>query len=161
LPAVATLSADHVGHTTATLHGSVNPRGTDTTYYFVYGPSSPAYGHQSPTVNAGFGNAALPVSAQLHGLLPGHLYHYELIATSGAFSYGGDHTFRTPALPCVVPRLIGKRLPAAKRALRRAHCRLGRVRHRHGSPGRVIAQHPAHGRQYPAGHRVSVTVGRH
>ncbi len=163
-PLAVTLGADHVGHTTATLHGSVNPRGTPTTYFFVYGPSSPRYAHHSTTVSAGAGSAALAVGATIHGLLPGHVYHYALIATSGVFGYGADHTFRTPANPtCVVPRLVGERLGHARAALRRAHCRLGRVRHRHishGRGGRIIAQSPRHGRRFAAGHRVGVVIGR-
>lgn len=161
LPAVATLTAGHRSHTRATLHGTVNPRGTATMYYFVYGLSAPRYGHHTTTASAGSGSTSLPVTASLHGLRAGRVYHYELIANSGAysFSYGGDRTFRTPPYQCVVPRLIGKRLAGARRALRRAHCRLGNVHHSTGSPGRVIAQHPARGRHYRAGHRVSVTIG--
>jgi hypothetical protein len=49
---------------------------------------------------------------------------------------------RPPA--CVVPRLKGKKLKVAKRALRKAHCRSGKISHRYSrrKKGRVISQRP-------------------
>ncbi|HEY3550369.1 MAG TPA: PASTA domain-containing protein [Gaiellaceae bacterium] len=44
---------------------------------------------------------------------------------------------------CIVPKLKGKTLKAAKRALRKAHCRAGKVSHkysRHERKGKVVSQ---------------------
>jgi hypothetical protein len=63
---------------------------------------------------------------------------------------------------CVVPRVLGKRLAAARRAIRAAHCSLGRVR-RTSSPksaGRVIAQSPRPGLRKAAGTKVKLVVSK-
>jgi dipeptidyl aminopeptidase/acylaminoacyl peptidase len=66
-----------------------------------------------------------------------------------------------PRVRCVVPRVIGKRLPAARAQIGRAHCRVGRVRRaRSRRVGRVIAQSPGPGAKRPAGTRVNLVVGR-
>lgn len=64
---------------------------------------------------------------------------------------------------CVVPRLVGKRLTAARQALAAAHCALGRVRHRHtkrAHRGRVVSQSERAGTRLAAGAKVGVVVGR-
>lgn len=63
---------------------------------------------------------------------------------------------------CVVPKLKGMRVKAAKRAARRASCEAGRIVHRaSGKPrkGRVIAQKPAAGTRLQAGTKVKIVVG--
>jgi hypothetical protein len=64
---------------------------------------------------------------------------------------------------CRVPRLRGKTLKQARRALEQAHCRLGRVKKPSYIRGReklrVIRQRPTHGQLYPAGRRVRVDLG--
>ncbi|HXP36785.1 MAG TPA: hypothetical protein VN817_03375 [Solirubrobacteraceae bacterium] len=67
-----------------------------------------------------------------------------------------------PRIRCVVPSLRGDTLPAARRALEKAHCSLGKVhrpRHRTGVL-RVVAQSVAHSRSLAAGVAVAVTLGR-
>jgi hypothetical protein len=63
---------------------------------------------------------------------------------------------------CVVPRVRGKKVAAARRAIRRANCRLGRVRKaRSRRPsGRVIAQRPRAGKRLPLGTKVNLVVSR-
>lgn len=65
---------------------------------------------------------------------------------------------------CIVPRLRGKRLRAAKRALGAAHCRLGRVTkkqvRRRIRKRRVVAQSPAPGTVRPSGARVSLVLSK-
>jgi hypothetical protein len=68
-----------------------------------------------------------------------------------------------PQVLCIVPRLKGKRLGAARKLLVSANCRLGnvrRVKRRKGPFGRVTSQRPGVGRELPAGTRVAVTVRR-
>jgi PASTA domain-containing protein len=63
---------------------------------------------------------------------------------------------------CVVPRVLGKKLAAARRSIRGAHCSVGRLR-RAKSPkkaGRVIAQGPRPGTRKPAGTRVNLVVSK-
>jgi hypothetical protein len=61
---------------------------------------------------------------------------------------------------CHVPRLIGKKLGAARAALENANCFLGTVKRRPSAKrrGRVIGQSPAPGAIRVAGASVSVTV---
>ena len=63
---------------------------------------------------------------------------------------------------CVVPRVVGKRLAAARRSIRAAHCSLGRVRRisSRKSAGRVIAQSPRPGLRKPAGTKVKLVVSK-
>jgi PASTA domain len=63
---------------------------------------------------------------------------------------------------CTVPKLKGRTLAAAKRALRRAGCRVGTVSKRRSSRrrGTVLAQSKAAGRRLPAGARVALTIAR-
>lgn len=64
---------------------------------------------------------------------------------------------------CLVPRLKGKRAAAARTAIRHAHCSVGRTRTKHSQrvrKGRVISQHPAGGRNLPAGSKVSVVISK-
>lgn len=64
---------------------------------------------------------------------------------------------------CVVPRLKGKTLLAARRALVRANCRLGKVTRSNSvsiAAGRVISQRPAATRRLARYARVSVVLSR-
>lgn len=63
---------------------------------------------------------------------------------------------------CVVPKLKGKRLRAAKRALIRAHCRAGKVTRKYSRVrrGRVISQKPKAGRHLRAGAKVRLVVSK-
>jgi beta-lactam-binding protein with PASTA domain len=66
-------------------------------------------------------------------------------------------------LQCVVPKLAGKRLSAARRTLARAHCRLGRVALAYSTRFRrdhVMSQRPRAGRRLRGGAEVSVVVSR-
>jgi beta-lactam-binding protein with PASTA domain len=57
--------------------------------------------------------------------------------------------------------VIGMRLTAAKRKIRRGRCSVGRVRRaRSGRIGRVIGQRPAPGARRSRGTKVSLVVGR-
>ena len=60
---------------------------------------------------------------------------------------------------CAVPRLKGKKLKLAKKALRRADCKLGKVKRAEGKPGKVLKQSPKPGKVLKSGSKVNVTVG--
>jgi hypothetical protein len=64
---------------------------------------------------------------------------------------------------CVVPKLRGKRLSAAKRALRKAHCGVGHITRRRSSTvrkGKVITTKPKAGSRRPAGTKVALALSR-
>jgi hypothetical protein len=66
-------------------------------------------------------------------------------------------------LACVVPKLKGKTLAAAKSALKGSACRLGSVTRRKagaGKRGRVLAQSPAAGTKLANGGKVALVVGK-
>jgi hypothetical protein len=68
-----------------------------------------------------------------------------------------------PAAVCRVPRLKGMKLPAAERAVRHAHCRVGRIRHERSNKvrvGRVLTNSPRSGRTMPAGSKVELFVSK-
>jgi hypothetical protein len=63
---------------------------------------------------------------------------------------------------CIVPNLKGKKLKAAKKKLRKAHCKLGKVKHAKGvtsKTGKVVKQNPKVGKQLAPGSKVSVKLG--
>jgi hypothetical protein len=74
---------------------------------------------------------------------------------------GGGGGGGAPGSSCVVPKLKGKKLKAAKRAIREGNCSPGRVVRRHSAVvrrGRVIAQKPAPGTRLQAGAKLRVVV---
>ncbi|HEV3268161.1 MAG TPA: peptidoglycan-binding protein [Acidimicrobiales bacterium] len=100
-PSATTGPVDSIRSTSATLTGSVNPNGAETTYYFEYG-TSPNYGQTTPSTTAGAGTNDVPVTLALIGLVPGEAYHFRLVATNAlGTAYGQDATFQTSAAPSV------------------------------------------------------------
>jgi hypothetical protein len=64
---------------------------------------------------------------------------------------------------CIVPKLRGKTLAKAKRLLKRAHCRLGKVSRKQTSkvkPGRIVSSRFKVGSRHRAGTRVRVTIAK-
>ncbi len=64
---------------------------------------------------------------------------------------------------CKVPKVVGKKLARARRAIRHAHCRVGRIKKKHASRrkrGRVLKQSIKPRRVVKSGTKVKLTVGR-
>jgi PASTA domain-containing protein/IPT/TIG domain-containing protein len=61
---------------------------------------------------------------------------------------------------CVVPKLKGKTLKQAKKALHRADCKTGTISHRRGKPNRVIKQNPKPGKVLAPETKVNVALGK-
>jgi hypothetical protein len=61
---------------------------------------------------------------------------------------------------CVVPKLKGKKVKAAKKALGRADCKVGKVKRRKGKHAKVIKQNPKPGKALAPGAKVNLTVGK-
>jgi hypothetical protein len=94
-PAVQTNAATNVGVTTATLGGTVDPRGRSTTWYFDYGTST-SYGARTSSQSAGSGVGPQNVTVNVSGLSAGTGYHFRLVASSsGGTTTGADVTFTT------------------------------------------------------------------
>jgi hypothetical protein len=98
-PLVTTGGAAQVTISSATLTGTVNPRGLSTSYYFQYGTTT-AYGSRTASTGAGKGGAGVAAAAQISGLGSNTKYHYRLIAhNSDGTTAGNDRTFTTPKQP--------------------------------------------------------------
>jgi hypothetical protein len=96
---VSTGGATAVGFGSATLNGAVNPRGSDASYYFQYGPTK-AYGLQTGILDAGAGTKGVRVAIAIAGLAPLTQYHYRLVAINASgFGFGGDKSFHTTKVP--------------------------------------------------------------
>jgi hypothetical protein len=97
-PLLTVGQAQSVTRTTATLPGTVNPEGLETSYYYEYGTST-SYGGNAPSVpgvNAGSGTVAAPAPIGLSGLVPATTYHYRLVATNAdGTTSTPDQTFTT------------------------------------------------------------------
>jgi formylglycine-generating enzyme required for sulfatase activity len=107
-PTVTTGSATSVTSTSATLTGTVNPNGSDTSYYFQYGTTT-GYGSTTTTTAAGSGTGSVSASASLTGLGSGTTYHYRLAATnSGGTTYGADSVFSTTSSSSTYTNSLGQ-----------------------------------------------------
>jgi hypothetical protein len=103
-PTASTRAASPIGTNTATVHGAIDPNNQSTSYRFQYGTTT-AYGLQTADDSAGSGDAPVDVQAGLADLTPDTTYHYRVIAWPDAdptaVVVGGDHSFRTIAVPSV------------------------------------------------------------
>jgi hypothetical protein len=106
------------------------------------GSSSGGSGGNAPPASTPQQSGGEPESAQTPGATP-------------------DTSTSTPR--CVVPRLKGRTLALAKRLLKRAGCRLGKVSKRKSRKhaGTVLRQAKKPGRKLPRGTRVALAVARH
>jgi hypothetical protein len=83
-PEASEIVAAAVGSDGANLNATVNPRGSDTHYFFRYGTTA-AYGATAPAppgTDVGAAFTPKKVSTHLVGLTPGTTYHFQLVATS-------------------------------------------------------------------------------
>src|ERR1043166_2188800 len=93
-PAVTTSPATNVASLSATLNGSVNPRGATTTVNFQYGLTT-SYGSTTATQTK-TGKTLQAGRATTSGLIPNTTYHFRIVAhNNGGTSFGADRTFTT------------------------------------------------------------------
>jgi hypothetical protein len=98
-PEVYTLSATAVSATTATLNGTVNPKGYPTGGWFQWGTTT-NYANATAATGMGSGTDTLPLSGPLAGLTPRTIYHFRAAATNSLNPvYGGDQSFTTATSP--------------------------------------------------------------
>jgi phosphodiesterase/alkaline phosphatase D-like protein len=97
-PLVATGAATAASSGGSTLHASVNPDGSATSYQLEYGFTT-SYGSKVPASpeSVGSGNGDVEVAKAITGLTEGTTYHYRVVATNGVgTTNGADKTFTTP-----------------------------------------------------------------
>jgi hypothetical protein len=98
-PKVNTGGAREVSYGSAVLTGSVNPNGSNTSYYFQYGVTR-AYGSQTMIADAGSGSKSVAVRLPIGGLQPLTVYHYRLVAVNAAgATIGEDEKLLTTKVP--------------------------------------------------------------
>ena len=111
-PEVFTLKSGECGvtavaATSAVLCGEIDPNGLAAKAFFDYGAGS-ALGSQTPVVFEGAGEAFLPVSFELTGLLPNQAYDFEAVVEAEVEgeekqTSGGKLAFHTPSPAPEVP----------------------------------------------------------
>ena len=94
-PTAITDPAANITVNEATLLGSLNPNGFETTYYFEWGTST-AYGNTTGPSSVAAQNTPINVGADTLPLNLGTTYHYQLVASNSTGIYlGGDMSFAT------------------------------------------------------------------
>jgi hypothetical protein len=105
-PKATTDNARDVSYAAATLAGTVNPNGENTSYYFQYGQTR-AYGLQTGIADAGSGTHSVPARLAITGLQPITVYHYRLVAVNASgVATGGDQTLKTEKVPLSLAILV-------------------------------------------------------
>lgn len=95
LPRATTCSASSLTYNSATLNGTINPNGADTTYYFEYGTTT-GYGSNTATNVVDFAAGDIEVSDLIVGLNPNTTYHFRIIAVNRiGTSYGDENSLTT------------------------------------------------------------------
>lgn len=104
-PTLTNVSAEP-GRLTATLHGSIDPRNSETEYWFEWGKEKGKLINSIPTSpgNAGHGyEEEKKVSATIEDLHTGTVYYYRLVATNlGGTSESPEQSFETNGAPEVL-----------------------------------------------------------
>ena len=98
-PTVTTTNVTDIASRTASVHGTVNPNGTDTAYWFEYGTDSvlgSVLTRSTERKQVGAGTTAFTVGAGLSGLSPKTTYYYRLAAQNAqGITYGARKSFKT------------------------------------------------------------------
>ena len=158
--------ATGIGHASATLTGTVVPRGGPAQIVFEYGTTA-GYGASvaGGTTPAG-GATAVSVAAVAAGLQASTTYHYRVVAVRGGRSYAGaDATFTTGAIPGPGPNGGSSKpalafLPRRLKATRKGTVRV-RVRFAANAPkGRARLRILSRGKRELASGKLGVKRGR-
>lgn len=98
-PSATTEAATEIGSSVATLNGSVNPRGAETTYKFEYGLAKESLKYSTGSVNAGSGTTSQKVKGIQVALSPSTTYWFRISAKNSAgTTVGNEMSFTTPAM---------------------------------------------------------------
>ena len=96
-PVIQNVSVDSITDTTATVHFSINPQGSDTTYLVEYGPDPNDYAQQTQPVDVGSAPGFIDKTVDLTGLDPGSTVHFDIVASNDIQQNvdSGDNSFNT------------------------------------------------------------------
>ncbi|PKP53290.1 MAG: hypothetical protein CVT90_02285, partial [Candidatus Altiarchaeales archaeon HGW-Altiarchaeales-3] len=96
LPTAITGLATNITSNSATLNGTVNPKGVTTGAFFQWGTTA-SYGNLTDSQVLGSGTSDIKVSANLTGLTPNLTYHFRIVANNsvGGTTFGEDQLFTT------------------------------------------------------------------
>jgi sugar lactone lactonase YvrE len=114
----------------------------------------------SCTVSGSTVHITSPGSCTITASQPGNASYNAATAVSRTFSIASR---LTPPARCRVPNVVGKRLGAAKLAIRRSHCQTGKVAYaysRKRNKGIVVSQSRRPGRVLPANSKINLGVSR-
>ncbi|MDA8240480.1 MAG: PKD domain-containing protein [Nitrospiraceae bacterium] len=101
-PYAMTNSATNKNGNSATLNGTVNPNGLETSVYFEWGLTT-SYGNTTPAQLLPAGIDDIPVAANITGLSINMTYHFRVVATNtDGTTYGSDMTFTTPPITITI-----------------------------------------------------------
>jgi hypothetical protein len=96
---VETLEPESIDDSGATLRGTLNPDGKETTYHFEYGLTT-NYKNSTPELGAGMGTTLLTKIEPIADLPSGRFIHYRIVATNEkGTTYGQDEVFRVASPP--------------------------------------------------------------
>ena len=85
------------------------------------------------------------------------------VTTNSATSVTATFTLKPTSKPCVVPKVKGKSLSAAKRSIKTHNCSVGKIKHatsRTVKKGHVISQKPKPGKRLKHGAKVNLVVSK-
>lgn len=149
-----------------------------TNTYLTYGPYEGTTLYKYDIGNESWSTATLPFEVEDGGMayvaLPGYegVYMIQGEGGTGFTRYGEPRPVTPPPAPvtpavtvqnCVVPKLQGRRVKGAKKALRAALCKPGKVTRRYSKKvkkGRVIRTSRRAGKVLPVGTEVKLTVSK-
>ena len=99
-PVAVTNAASGIGQTDATLNGTADPNGSNTSAWFEYGTNT-TYGQTTASVDVGSGGSPVAYHRPVSGLSCGGMnYHFRAVANgAGGTDYGSDRSFTTSACP--------------------------------------------------------------
>ncbi len=101
-PTVTTDPVSDPAETSATLNGTIDPEGIQSSYHYEYGLDT-NYGQSTDPVDAGSGSGANSAPQGVTGLDPNTTYHYRIVGShSSGQILGEDQSFTTVAAPPVV-----------------------------------------------------------
>jgi hypothetical protein len=112
------------------------------------------------TISASTVHLTSPGSCTITASQPGNASYSAAPAVSQTFSIASR---LTPPARCRVPNVVGKRFAAAKLAIKRSHCRTGKVGYsysRKRRKGIVISESRRPGRVLPANSKINLVVSR-
>lgn len=185
LPSTLTLTVASTGNSTATVEGAVDPAGQSTSYVVKYdlgssvwcssaGASGTPADATAPQILPNTDGTFDGIPVDLTGLTPGASYCAEIVATNSTgttpIDDGKQVTWTQPTPPptpvpaaCIVPKVTGKPLSAAKGAIKRHHCSVGKitkVESTNKNRGHVVSQTPKPGKHLRKGANVALKVGK-